>query len=220
MDKDNEDYFKTRLKYDQKRTVLWDTLCKKVFNSYVPEGGTVVELGAGWCDFINNIHAQKKIAVDIWPGIENHKSGDIETFVSDVTSIPFVADKSTDLIFASNLVEHLTREQTLQMLEECARIISKNGYLILVQPNFRLSYKKYFDDYTHVAIWTDTGMVAFLESLGWTVAKAQGKFLPLTVKSKFPVSSLLIRVYLRSPFKPLAGQMLIVARYSKITDVH
>ena len=215
MDENNQEYFKTRLKYDHKRTVLWSTLCASVFNTYVPKDGTVVELGAGWCDFINNIDAEKRIAIDIWPGIEVHKDDEVETFVADVTNIPFVADKSTDLIFASNLVEHLTREQTLEMLNECARVIRKNGYLILVQPNFRLSYKKYFDDYTHVAIWTDIGLVAFLETLGWKVTRVEGRFLPLTVKSRLPVSRLMIRAYLKSPFKPLAGQMLVIAQYQE-----
>lgn len=214
-DIDNSEYFKTRLKYDHKRTILWSVLCANVFDSYVPEKGTALELGAGWCDFINNINADRKIAVDIWPGIDAHKNDEVQTFVADVTRIPFVADKSIDLIFASNLVEHLTREQTVEMLSECARVIQKNGHLILVQPNFRLSYKRYFDDYTHVAIWTDIGLVAFLESLGWKVTRVEGRFLPLTVKSRLPVSRFLIKAYLKSPFKPLAGQMLVVAQYQE-----
>lgn len=211
MDNENRDYFNTRLKFDRKRAILWKTLCKSVFNSYVPREGTVLELGAGWCDFINNIDAKRKIAVDIWPGIQDHKEEDVESFVADVTEITFINDASTDLVFASNLVEHLTREQTLLMLNECVRVLRHGGHLILVQPNFRLCFKRYFDDYTHVAIWTDTGLAAFLESLGWSIKKVQGNFLPLTVKSRFPVSSALIKMYLKSPLKPLAGQMLIVA---------
>jgi hypothetical protein len=54
-------------------------------------------------------------------------------------------------------------------------------------------------------------MTTFLEANGFQIEQVQAKFLPLTVKSKLPTSSLLIRLYLRLPIKPLAGQMLIVA---------
>ena len=38
------------------------------------------------------------------------------------------------------------------------------------------------------------------------------RFLPLTVKSRLPVSSLLIAAYLRLPFSPMGKQMLLRAR--------
>ena len=38
------------------------------------------------------------------------------------------------------------------------------------------------------------------------------RFLPLTVKSRLPVSPLLIRAYLASPFKPWGKQMLVRAK--------
>jgi ubiquinone/menaquinone biosynthesis C-methylase UbiE len=206
-----EAYFDSRLAYDKKRVVLWNTLCKHFFQKLLPSNASVLELGAGWCDFINTIEADQKIAVDIWDGIEKHAKSDVRTIIGSATDLDGVSSESTDMIFASNLFEHLTQAQIIEILSQASRILKKTGRLVLVQPNFRTSYKRYFDDYTHVTIWTDTGMTTFLEANGFQIEQVQAKFLPLTVKSKLPTSSLLIRLYLRLPIKPLAGQMLIVA---------
>ena len=204
-------YFDSRLAYDKKRVVLWDTLCKHFFQKLLPSNASVLELGAGWCDFINTIEADQKTAVDIWDGIKKHANSDVRTIIGSATDLDGVSSESIDMVFASNLFEHLTQAQIIEILTQTSRILKKAGRLVLVQPNFRTSYKRYFDDYTHVTIWTDTGMTTFLEANGFKIEQVQAKFLPLTVKSKLPTSSLLIRLYLRLPIKPLAGQMLIVA---------
>jgi ubiquinone/menaquinone biosynthesis C-methylase UbiE len=204
-------YFDSRLAYDKKRVVLWNTLCKHFFQKLLPPHASVLELGAGWCDFINTVEADQKTAVDIWDGIEKHANSDVRTIIGSATDLGGVSSESIDMVFASNLFEHLTQAQIIEILTQTSRILKKTGRLVLVQPNFRTSYKRYFDDYTHVTIWTDTGMTTFLEANGFQIEQVQAKFLPLTVKSKLPTSSLLIRLYLRLPIKPLAGQMLIVA---------
>jgi ubiquinone/menaquinone biosynthesis C-methylase UbiE len=204
-------YFDSRLAYDKKRVVLWNTLCKHFFQKLLPPNSSVLELGAGWCDFINTIEADQKTAVDIWDGIKEHAKNDVRTIIGSATNLDGVSSESIDMVFASNLFEHLTQPQIIEILTQTSRILKKTGRLVLVQPNFRTSYKRYFDDYTHVTIWTDTGMTTFLEANGFQIEQVQAKFLPLTVKSKLPTSSLLIRLYLRLPIKPLAGQMLIVA---------
>lgn len=204
-------YFDSRLAYDKKRVVLWNTLCKHFFQKLLPSNASVLELGAGWCDFINTIEADQKTAVDIWDGIKKHANSDVRTIIGSATDLDGVSSESIDMVFASNLFEHLTQAQIIETLTQTSRILKKTGRLVLVQPNFRTSYKRYFDDYTHVTIWTDTGITTFLEANGFQIEQVQAKFLPLTVKSKLPTSSLLIRLYLRLPIKPLAGQMLIVA---------
>lgn len=208
-------YFDSRLAYDRKRVVLWTTLCKHFFQKLLPKNASVLELGAGWCDFINTIEAETKTAVDLWDGIEKHANKDVRTIVGSATELDGMSTDSVDMVFASNLFEHLTQAQIIDILRQVSRILNSTGRLVLVQPNFRTSYKQYFDDYTHVTIWTDTGMATFLEANGFKIEQIQAKFLPLTVKSKLPTSSLLIRLYLRLPIKPLAGQMLIIANPKK-----
>ena len=84
-----------------------------------------------------------------------------------------------------------------------------------MQPNYRLSYKTYFDDPTHKKVFSDTALRAFLISFGFEIEMAKPRFLPFSLKSRpsiIPVLPIIIRAYLYSPIKPFAGQMLFVAK--------
>jgi SAM-dependent methyltransferase len=211
-DENIEEYFATRIAADPRRKILWQTLCSKVFQSYVPQPGSVIELGAARGDFINNIKATRRIAVDVWPGVSEHVVDDVEVHVQSAVHLDFLEADSVDMVFASNFVEHLEVEDIREVLKEAKRVMRSGARLILVQPNYRTSYRRYFDDYTHVSIWTDVSIRDFLVSEGFTIERLEPRFLPLTIKSRLPVHSLMIRLYLASPIKPLAGQMLVVAR--------
>jgi hypothetical protein len=89
--------------------------------------------------------------------------------------------------------------------------MTSSGTLNILQPNYRFAYREYFDDYTHVTVYSDRSLVDFLGAHGFRVLECYPRFLPLTIKSRFPVSPFLIRTYLRLPFKPMGKQMLIRA---------
>lgn len=205
-------YFDSRLKFDKRRLILWSALWDFSLSRIMKDCASILELGAGWCDFINNATSARRVAVDLWPGITNAAAPGVEAHVGSAEDLDFLADESMDAVFASNLVEHLTHEQFDSILNEANRVLAPDGKLVFLQPNYRLAYKRYFDDFTHVSMWSEVSLADFLISRGWTVDRAQARFMPFSVKSRLPVSRLLIRVYLASPFKPLAGQMLVVAR--------
>jgi len=81
----------------------------------------------------------------------------------------------------------------------------------IVQPNFKYCFREYFDDYTHVSIYTAQSLSDLLAANGFRIVRCVPRFMPLTLKSRMPVHPCLVRLYLMSPFKPLAGQMLISA---------
>jgi ubiquinone/menaquinone biosynthesis C-methylase UbiE len=205
-------YFETRLAYDQRREVVWSTLWEEVFSRYIRPTDTVLELGAGWCDFINSVTAQRRIALDLWDGFAEAAAPGVETHVGPAEDLAFLPDASVDSVLASNLLEHLERPVVEALVREVLRVLKPGGRLILVQPNFRLCAKRYFDDYTHVSMWSDVGMAEFLKAMGMEVERVDARFLPFSLKSRLPVSRTLIRAYLRSPVKPSAGQMLVIAR--------
>ena len=80
-----------------------------------------------------------------------------------------------------------------------------------MQPNFRLRPREYFDDYTHRTIFTDRSLGDFLTASGFAVEHVERRFLPLTMKSRLSFGHALVPLYLRLPYRPLAGQMLVVA---------
>jgi hypothetical protein len=83
--------------------------------------------------------------------------------------------------------------------------------MIVVQPNFRLEPRRYFDDYTHRIAYTDNSFRDFLRSLNWNIIHSEPRFVPFSMKSRLPTAEWLVRLYLALPFRPLAGQFLVIA---------
>jgi hypothetical protein len=204
-------YFDSRLAYDKKRKVLWNTLARTVFQPWISPENTVVELGAGYCDLINSIQARERIAVDMWPRFTDFAQKGVQTYVDSVTQLDFLKDASIDVVLASNLFEHLSQDEFKFCLLALQKKMRVGGKLIVLQPNFKYAFRSYFDDYTHQSIWTLDSLCDFLSAHQFLPTVRLARFLPLSIKSRFPVHSLLIRAYLKSPWKPFAGQMLVVA---------
>ncbi len=203
-------YFQTRLAANPHRTAVWQHICRYM-QRWIPADAAVLELGAGWCDFANNVAARRIVAMDLDATVTRSAADHVEAVIGDCTDLSRFADGEFDVVFASNLLEHLEREPTHRLLSEAARVLSPGGKLILLQPNFRLNPGGYFDDYTHVAIYTDRSLPDYLTSEGWRVTDVRPRFLPLTMKSRTSALTFLVPWYLRSPVKPLAGQMVVVA---------
>jgi len=206
-----KNYHKTRLPYDTKREILWKTLCRCYFQSLIAPDACVLELGAGYGHFINNIRCAKRIAIDQWTGMKKHLGPDVVSMICNVTDLSLVVDDSVDFVFASNLFEHLKQEEFAVVLQQVRTKLKPGGTLNILQPNYRFAYREYFDDYTHVAVYSDSSLSDFLTSQGFRVIDCQPRFLPLTVKSALPVWPILIQLYLALPFKPMGKQMLIRA---------
>jgi SAM-dependent methyltransferase len=140
-----------------------------------------------------------------------HLAPGVEPRIGPVTELAGIPDRSVDFAFASNLFEHLTQQEFAASLAEIARALAPGGTLNILQPNYRFAYKEYFDDYTHVSVYSDRSLCDFLEAHAFRVIECRPRFLPLSVKGRLPVKPALIRLYLRSPFKPLGKQMWIRA---------
>lgn len=203
-------YFETRLKEDPHRVSVWQHICHYL-QTWIPTDGDVLELGAGWCDFSNAVTAHSVTAMDIDATVERAARPGVTAVVGDYTDLSRFADASFDTVLASNLLEHLERPATNALLAEARRVLRPGGRLLLIQPNFRLNPNEYFDDYTHVAIYTDRSLRDMLTASGWKVEHVAARFLPLTMKSKASGLTFLVPWYLRSPIKPFAGQMLVDA---------
>ncbi|WP_353950848.1 class I SAM-dependent methyltransferase [Knoellia sp. S7-12] len=203
-------YFETRLKPDASRAKVWEHLCE-YFREFVPADADVLELGAGWCDFANHVKARRVVAMDLDATVVAAAADHVEAVVGDCSDLSRFDDNSFDVVFASNLLEHLQRPQSDALVAHAQRVLRPGGRLILMQPNFRLNPGRYFDDYTHVAIFTDQSLCDYLVSQGWSIEKSMPRFMPLTLKSKGSKLTFVVPWYLRSPIKPLAGQMLVVA---------
>jgi ubiquinone/menaquinone biosynthesis C-methylase UbiE len=204
-------YHNTRFTADPRRRVLWRTLVDCVFQKQIPPDATVLELGAGYGDFINSVKAKRRLAVDCWAGMTAHLEPDVEGLVTSVTQLDVIADNSVDYVFSSNCFEHITQKELVACLAQLQRKMKRGATLTIVQPNFKYAFREYFDDYTHVTIYTERSLADLLAANGFQITRCEPRFLPLTIKTGAPVHPLLIRLYLGSPFKPFGKQMLICA---------
>ena len=205
-------YHDSRLTQDARRDTVWKALWRYVFRHRIAADDCVLDLGCGYGEFINNVTARRRIGLDMWPGIRKHLGPGVEGIVGSVTDLGGIDDASIDFAFASNLFEHVSQDQFASVLAQLRTALSESGTLTILQPNYRYAYREYFDDYTHVSIYSHVSLADFLVANGYEVLEVRPRFLPLTVKSRLPVSPFLIGLYLASPFKPMGKQMLVRAR--------
>jgi len=207
----HEQYFATRFAEDARRARMWTHLVRYL-SDYVPHDGDVLELGAGYCYFINGVTARRRVAIDLSETVSRAAAPGVEAMVGDALAVLRVMPaEQFDFVFASNFLEHFDWPVLEALMAQIMRVLRPGGRLALVQPNFRLQPGRYFDDYTHRAIFTDVSLADWLGASGLRVTRVIPKFLPLTVKSRFGGLSFLMPIYLRSPWRPLAGQMFVVA---------
>ena len=208
-----DSYYQTRYTFDPARTTVWKEIVR-FEASFIPATGTVLDVGAGYCDFINNVTATRRIAADISPELSKYAAPGVEQLSAPADDMSSVASGSVDVVHASNLLEHFDDVSLERVIAEFARVLKTGGRLILQQPNFAYSGSAYFDDPTHKKVFTHVSLKNFVESHGFKVVLLRPKFLPFSMNSRpsiVPVSSLVVRAYIASPWKPFAGQMLCIA---------
>ncbi len=192
------------------RAGIWREIVRYVLED-APGAEAVLELGAGYCDFINHVAAKTRIAFDLNPEMARFAAPGVELRVGDCRGLPGIADGAMDLVFASNFLEHFTVEEASGLLRDVRRVLRPAGRLILIQPNYRRRPDHYWDDPTHKTAFHHGNLPGLLERNGFRVLRMLPGLLPFSMNSRLPKIPLLVRWYLRSPLRPLAAQMYAVA---------
>lgn len=208
----SDGYHDSRLARDPKRAAVWNALWRYFFRHRIGPADCVLDLGCGYGEFINSVVARRRIALDQWAGMPAHLAPGVEPVIAPATDLSAIADASVDYAFASNLFEHLPQAALVTLLSQLRFKLTARGTLTMLQPNYRYAFRDYFDDYTHVAVYSHISLADLLTAHGWEVIEVRPRFLPLTVKSRLPVWPPLIAAWLASPIKPGGKQMLLVAR--------
>jgi len=196
------------------RQDLWQVLCSDFFQRWVPPEATVLDVAAGHCEFVNNIKAGRKIAVDLNPDVAVRAAPDVETHVCRSDDMAALADQSVDRAFVSNFFEHVTREVIVSTLTEIRRVLKPDGRLMILQPNVRYCAKDYWMFFDHITPVDDRALVEALAGAGYDVETCLPRFLPYTTKSRLPAGPGLVRLYLKVPlaWRVLGAQAFVVAR--------
>lgn len=200
-----------------KRQAIWKVLCRSVFQQFIDPSDVVADIGAGYCEFINNIVCDKKIAVDINPDTQKNAGSEVKVLLTEAVNIPKQYDGKIDCIFMSNFLEHLpSREAVLVVLKRAHKLLSRGGKILILQPNIDLTHEHYWDFLDHHVALNEKSLREALGLGGFTVTHFIKRFLPYTTKSNLPKSAFLVRLYLMIPasFRPFAGQSFCVGKKS------
>jgi SAM-dependent methyltransferase len=176
-----------------------------------PGADAVLELGAGYCDFINQVEAKTRIAYDLNPEMAAFAAPGVELRIGDCRGLPGIGDGAMDAVFASNFLEHFTVPEVLGLLRDIHRVLRPSGRLLLIQPNYLRKPSHYWDDPTHRTAFHHRNLPTLLEGNGFRVLRMEPGLLPFSMNSRLPKIPLLVRWYLHSPLRPMAAQMYAAA---------
>jgi SAM-dependent methyltransferase len=200
------------------RDAMWRILCRDFFQKLVPRESPLLEIGAGYCEFINNIQAIQKTALDSNPDVKRLAAKDVQVVVGDLSALSKFKAGSYGTVFASNLFEHIERPKILATMRDVHRILAPGGELIILQPNIRFCARDYWMFFDHVTPIDDRALSEALEITGFAVRRRIERFLPFTMKSRYLRHTGLVWLYLRIPlaWRIFGQQSLIIAgKYSR-----
>jgi SAM-dependent methyltransferase len=206
---------------EERRQRVWAVLGRYFSQRWIRPGDTVVDLGAGYCEFLNSIQAAKRYAIDANPDTRARAAKGVEVLSQDAAE-PWGLDSGcVDVVFTSNFLEHATgKEAVVRILEEAYRVLRPEGRFVALGPNIRVCYDVYWDYFDHHVPLSDRSLVEALEIAGFQTEMVAPRFLPYTMRGDTGASVplgiylLLLRLYLAFPplWRLFGKQFLVVAR--------
>jgi SAM-dependent methyltransferase len=182
------------------RTRVWRILTSSFFQQFVEPDDTVLDLGCGYGEFINNIRCGKKYGMDL-----NRRSpeflADNVTFLQQDCSTPWaLPDASLDVVFTSNFFEHLPDKLSLRKtLREAHRCLKPGGSLIALGPNIKFVQGAYWDFWDHFLCLTELSLAEAMLNNGFQVQSSIPRFLPYSMVAQPQYPPSFVRLYLAFP---------------------
>ncbi len=199
------------------RESVWREL-SRFFGRWIPRDATVLDVGCGYCEFINALHCGKKIGMDLNPDAERYAGSEVSVLQQSCAQPWGVPPESLDVVFSSNFFEHLPSKPDLERtLEEAYRALRPGGRLIAIGPNIKYLPGEYWDLFDHYVPLTELSLSEVLKKCGFKIEYCRDRFLPYTMSKgrAYPIWTL--QAYLRLPmaWRFFGKQFLVVANKKK-----
>ncbi|MFZ1075045.1 MAG: class I SAM-dependent methyltransferase [Minisyncoccia bacterium] len=204
--------FEGRLSY---RNEVWQALIKNYFQRFVRPQDAVLDLGAGYGEFINNIACEKKYALDLNPETVRRVNSGVQVLAQDCSKPWPLPDNALDVVFTSNFFEHLPHKKTLALvLAEARRCLKPSGLLIALGPNVKHLPGAYWDFLDHYIPLTELSLSEAFTQQGFGIEKCVEKFLPFTMVNGPHYPVIFIEAYLHFPpaWRILGKQFLVIGK--------
>jgi len=208
------------LKVQDYRNAVWKILTHYFFQKYIPINSSILDVGCGWGEFINNISGQVKYGMDLNPDGCNRLNSDVIFLNHDCSEKWNIPDDSLDIVFTSNFFEHLpSKEHINKTILQARRCLKSEGKIICLGPNIRYLNGKYWDFWDHHIQLTELSLSEVLIMNDFVIEKCLPKFLPYTMAKERTPPLILVKSYLRIPFlwHFFGKQFLIIGKKLKLS---
>jgi SAM-dependent methyltransferase len=200
---------------DEYRSAVWRVLVDEVFSRWIVNDASVLDLGCGYCEFINQVVARRKYAMDLNPAAGRNAASDVTVLEQDCSAEWQLEPESLDAVFTSNFFEHLCDKAALERtVESAVRCLRPGGRLIALGPNIRYTGTAYWDFYDHHVALSEQSLTELLRKRGLEIEYVRAQFLPYTMSTGHRYPTWVLRAYLRTPllWRVFGKQFLVVAR--------
>jgi len=202
-------------KNERYRNKVWKILCSEYFSKFVHTEANVLDLGCGWGEFINNVRASKRIAMDLNHAAADHLAQDVEFLLQDCSQRWEIQSESLDVVFTSNYLEHLPDKSHIESaVSEAFRCLKNDGLIICLGPNIKLVNGKYWDFWDHFTPITELSLSELLQLRGFTIKLCSPCFLPYSMSTGWKPPLALVSLYLKLPFmwRFFGKQFLVIGK--------
>lgn len=199
---------------ENKKKITWEEIAEFIYRK-LSKPVSILDPAAGKCELINSVKSQDRWGVDLNEYfIKQYADPGVKIVIGDILKVE-LPENYFDAVFISNFLEHLnSQEQVAELLEKMFRCLKPGGKIAIIGPNFKYTYRSYFDFADHTVILSELGVAEHLYGAGFDIEKIHPRFLPLSFRGGIPVSRALVRIYLSSPWAwwILGKQFLVIAK--------
>src|SRR5687767_8227206 len=121
------EYHDVHLIDDPNRRIVWRVL-NEYLSPWIPAAGSVLEVGAGYCHWINGVRAARRVAVDLWPDLPRHTAPGVEPRVLDAGSeLRSLGAEQFTTVLASNVLEHFEPDAAARVVDDVYSVLAPGG---------------------------------------------------------------------------------------------
>ena len=197
------------------RVQVWQVLTQEFFSRWISPTNTVLDLGCGWGEFINQIPAGKKYGMDLNPESPSKLEAAVTFLHQDCSQTWEVPDNHLDTVFTSNFFEHLPDKSSLaRTLAQAFRCLKPGGRLICLGPNIKCLPGQYWDFWDHYLPLTELALQEGCELAGFKTEQVTARFLPYSMSQGFTPPLAFMRLYLKLPlaWRFFGKQFLVIMK--------
>lgn len=197
------------------RDKVWNILTGSFFSRWVLPSHSILDLGCGYGEFINNVRASKKYGMDLNPASRERVGSDVTLFHQDCTKQWPMSENALDVVFTSNFFEHLlTKDDLRSTLAEIFRCLKPGGRVLALGPNIKYLNGQYWDFFDHHIALTELSLSEAMQVMGFEVDYCLPRFLPYSMSQGFQPPLWLVRAYLQMPpvWRFVGRQFLVIGK--------